>query len=204
MASSEHRLKSVPLLPSTHQPTVAQASEAAEEATKPLADARGSDSAPHVYSAFRVSSREAAVERTLFQRPLQPVRPFQQPLKTRPPRRLSVRADLALFRLFRHPRRERKQRQDAGNVQFPALSVFFETGCADVQQRGQRQPHLPMRKKSGERELAGQAHIGGKPPESKDIRHQRDRHQKGAERQRNMSILSRLALNRPALLKPDP
>jgi hypothetical protein len=31
--------------------------EVAEEATEPLADARGSDSAPHGYSAFRAASR---------------------------------------------------------------------------------------------------------------------------------------------------
>ena len=56
---------------------------------------------------------------------------------------------------------------------FPSVAIQYKRG--GVQTYAQADPQLPVRKGSGDIELARQTHIGGQTPESQRVSHQRGR-----------------------------
>ena len=66
-------------------------------------------------------------------------------------------------------------------MKLAAAAVTIKYGGGDVQGGGHTDPDLPVREKAGNGKFAREADIGGKPPESKHIRHQGGRDQQGGE-----------------------
>ena len=107
-------------------------------------------------------------------------------------------------RRFPIPRGKDGEGQHTGHLQIASASILIEHRRAQVQQRRQRDPDLPMRKQSGDSECARQPHIRRQAPEPQNVRHQSCGNQKSAKGQGHMAILPMLPLNRTTLLKPDP
>src|SRR5437016_1702235 len=68
----------------------------------------------------------------------------------------------------------------------------------------QADPNLPMRKKTRGSESTRGAHVRGEPPNAHHVRHERGRTHEGARRQGDVTVLTLLPPNRPALGKADP